>query len=598
MEPKKIYYPAVDGLRVFALISVLFYHLIPSWAPGGYYGVLVFFVLSGYFSTTRFLKEWQNSQKIKLTHFYKKRFRRLFPSILWFLILSSALLVYFDSKYLVDFRGVFFSSIAQVNNWWQIFAGKSYFEQMGAPSPFNHLWYMSILGQLYLLYPLFFGITISYLDTGKKMIQLLTGIIFSSAILMSLLYFFNDNLNRIYYGTDTRLFSFFVGALLAVIQYNLNKNKKTLTLKSQYFLFFISFSIMLFFIINFYDYQIFNYLGGMLLFSFLAALALWSVLDHRNLLNRLCSNPLIAYLSKRSFQIYLWQYPIILVYDEFVSIQVKNYWIHLIIKLSIILFFSEFSYRLIEQRKVHWFHTSRTQSKYQIKKCLLWIGMAFILSSSVFALVTAPKSTAFEQKLQEELLDNQEAVEENEIKNTKHHPFEDELRLKGYTDSDIQKANEIEPIAVGDSILLNIAPELNKIFPNAIIDAEIGRQLYNSYDIFARLHSQYPDSQPIIILLGSNGNFKKEDLQEILSLFSTQIEIFIVNTTVPKSWQANVNNTLSKVSADNPNVTLIDWANESIAYRAEWFYEDGTHMNEQGRKALTQLISKAILRNE
>lgn len=106
MKPKRLYYPAVDGLRIFALISALFYHLVPNWAPGGYYGVLVFLVISGYFSTIRLLKDWNTYGKIKLIDFYRSRFKRLFPSIVWLLILSGCLFVYLGSQYLIDFRGV------------------------------------------------------------------------------------------------------------------------------------------------------------------------------------------------------------------------------------------------------------------------------------------------------------------------------------------------------------------------------------------------------------------------------------------------------------------------------------------------------------
>lgn len=406
---------------------------------------------------------------------------------------------------------------------------------MGAPSPFNHLWYMSILGQLYIVYPIFFGVAIHYFRTTKKMFRLVIGIIFSSAILMGLLYFLSDNLNRIYYGTDTRLFSFSVGVLLAVTQYNLDNNKKALSIKSQYALLVISLFGMFYFVMNIYDYQVFNYVGGMLLFSFFVALALWSILDQRNLFNRLCSNTLIDYLSKRSFQIYLWQYPVIIVYDDMASMQANNYWIHLIIKLLIILFFSELSYRLVEVKGYQWFKRVSTDSKFRVKKLSLWVGTAVILSLTVFSLIVAPTSTGFEQEMQDEFLENQEIVEDTSNEHAEHHPFEDDLLAKGFTDSAIQEANRMEPIAVGDSILLNIAPELNNIFPNAIIDADIGRQLYNSYETFHYLQSQYPDSQHVLILLGSNGNFKKVDLQETISIFSESTEIYLVNTTVPKA---------------------------------------------------------------
>lgn len=595
MKQKKVYYPAIEGLRVFALVGVLLYHLIPEWVPGGYYGVLLFLVLSGFLSSKKLLDDWDTNKKIKLTQFYKSRFKRLFPSVIWLLMVCSCLFIYLGNRFLIDFRGVFFSSVLQVNNWWQIAAGKSYFEQLGAPSPFNHLWYMSIIGQLYILFPLFFGVAIHYLKTSKKMIQLLLGIIFGSALLMGVLFYLDDNLNRVYYGTDTRLFSFFVGVLLAVVHFNLEKNKKVLSRKSQYVLLLISFSAMIYFMIAVYDYQAFNYIGGMLLFSFFSAGAVWAVLDQNNQINRLCSNKAVAYLSKRSFQIYLWQYPVIIAYNEMIPVQTVS-WIHLFIKLSIIAFFSEISFQLIEKKRYQVFNIERSDSFSLTKWFSIRAAAAVIVSLTLFALTVAPEASGFEEDIQEEFAENQEALEDFHMEEEEAHPFENELLEKGLSQEEIREAQQTKLIAVGDSILLNIAPELKKVFPNAVIDADVGRQLYNSQEIFASLHTQYPNTREVIIFLGSNGNFKKSDLEDIVSLFPLETTIYAVNTTVPKSWQTSVNNTLVNTSRENANVHLIDWRNESLQHRADWFYEDGTHMNQEGREALIQLIAEMILK--
>lgn len=595
MKQKKVYYPAIEGLRVFALVGVLLYHLIPEWVPGGYYGVLLFLVLSGFLSSKKLLDDWDTNKKIKLTQFYKSRLKRLFPSVIWLLMVCSCLFIYLGNRFLIDFRGVFFSSVLQVNNWWQIAAGKSYFEQLGAPSPFNHLWYMSIIGQLYILFPLFFGVAIHYLKTSKKMIQLLLGIIFGSALLMGVLFYLDDNLNRVYYGTDTRLFSFFVGVLLAVVHFNLEKNKKVLSRKSQYVLLLISFSAMTYFMIAVYDYQAFNYIGGMLLFSFFSAGAVWAVLDQNNQINRLCSNKAVAYLSKRSFQIYLWQYPVIIAYNEMIPVQTVN-WIHLFIKLSIIAFFSEISFQLIEKKRYQVFNIERSDSFSLTKWFSIRAAAVAVVSLTLFALTVAPETSGFEEDIQEEFAENQEALEDFHMEEEEAHPFENELLEKGLSQEEIREAQQIKLIAVGDSILLNVAPELKKVFPNAVIDADVGRQLYNSQEIFASLHTQYPNTREVIIFLGSNGNFKKNDLENIVSLFPLETTIYVVNTTVPKSWQTSVNNTLVNTSRENANVHLIDWRNESLQHRADWFYEDGTHMNQEGREALIQLIAEMILK--
>lgn len=597
---KKLHLSQIDGLRAFALMGILLYHLVPEVFPGGFLGVLLFFVLSGYFITRGLLHEWDKQEKINLRQFYKRRFNRLLPSVLFMLFLSSSIVVFLDPGLLAHFRGVVLSSLFQVNNWWQISSGGSYFAQFGTPSLYSHLWFVSILGQLYLVFPILFGVTIHFLKRSKKMYALLSSIIFSSALLMLILFYTNDNLNRVYYGTDTRLFSFFIGVVLAYFLNDLEKKKRKLTKKSQHLLFLLSFSGMLLFFLTLYDYQPFTYTGGMLLFSFLSGALLWSVLDQQGWLKPVLSNRLFRYLSKRSYQIYLWQFPIITAYDHFFSTQEPYSIFHLFFKLVLIILFSEISYTLIEKGNMDWLSFSKWTLLFSKKHKIFRIVLPILMGTTIYALIVSPSGTdPFEQELERELQENQEILSESGRNNGENeameHPFEEELLAKGYSQTQIEQAQSMDTIAVGDSMLVNIGPELQKVFTNAVIDADIGRQLYDSEETFISLHTRYPDIREIIIILGSNGTFRENDLESILTPFDNETTFYFVNTTVPRSWRESVNNTLAAAAEKNSQIVLIDWHEYAVPYMDEWFYEDGVHTNQSGSEALTNLIAETIL---
>lgn len=349
---KRRYITGIDGLRSIAVVGVILYHLIPYKVAGGFLGVIIFLVLTGYLITDLLVQEWQRNGRIDLRKFYRRRLTRLYPALLTMLFSTATYITLFQRQLLVQLRGILWSNLLYVYNWWQILHGQSYFERFANnESPFTHLWTLSIEGQLYLFWPL---IMIGLLILFKKrqhiaFIFLILGLL--SALLMAWLYQPGTDPSRVYYGTDTRLFAVLLGAALAIV-WPSTALKPKISRPHAWLLDGIGVLMIIMTIIMYVriDAQSsFVYRGGMLLFT-IGIVLLTAVTVHPGAhVNRWLTNPFFTWLGKRSYGIYLYQFPVMIFYEN----QVKNIahlpWLHNLIQLALILLISEISYRLVEK---------------------------------------------------------------------------------------------------------------------------------------------------------------------------------------------------------------------------------------------------------
>ena len=220
-----------SGLRALAVIGVILYHLDSNSFMGGYLGVPIFFVLSGYLVTDHILNSYDRTGDYDNKHFYLSRIKKIYPqliSVLWF---SAAYIFLFQRNLLAKLNQIVLANLLNVYNFWQIHNGQSYFERFAAnESPFINLWTMSVEGQFYILWPIVIFLLVKLVKKKKNIFGILIGLSLASAIEMLVLYLMKADINRIYYGTDTRFFSLGLGAALAVIwpieQLNPNVTKK------------------------------------------------------------------------------------------------------------------------------------------------------------------------------------------------------------------------------------------------------------------------------------------------------------------------------------------------------------------------------------
>jgi peptidoglycan/LPS O-acetylase OafA/YrhL len=220
--------PALNGLRGVAVIGVVAYHLQLGWASGGYLGVDLFFVLSGFLITTLLLEEWVGTRRIDLLAFWGRRARRLLPAL--FLVVA-ALAIYLvlnahfggpGANGLIDLsglRGEALGTLLYVNNWHLIYAHQSYFAQFSTPSPLQHTWSLAIEEQFYLVWPLVLLLLLHTVRRSWRSAGLAVAVALGvlSSILMAVMFQPGADPSRVYYGTDTRLFDLMAGATIAFV---------------------------------------------------------------------------------------------------------------------------------------------------------------------------------------------------------------------------------------------------------------------------------------------------------------------------------------------------------------------------------------------
>ncbi|MCT7717185.1 MAG: acyltransferase, partial [Lactobacillus iners] len=325
MKNKNRFITGYSGLRSLAVIGVILYHLNPNVFIGGYLGVLIFFVLSGYLVTDHMLFSYQTYGKYSNRLFYLKRIKKLYPQLISVLWISGAYILIFQRDILSKFNEIVLANLFNVYNIWQIFNGQSYFERFASnESPFVHLWTMSILGQFYLLWPIIMYILVYKLRTKKELFITISVLTILSAIEMALLYKPGVDTSRIYYGTDTRFFALGIGALLAIVcptnrlRIGIKKNN-TILLDS---LGAVSFIGMFILATNqcMNPMQAFPYMGGMFIFSILTAIMVAIIANPHSHWNLVLTNPIFNWIGSRSYGIYLYQFPIMIFFES----QAKN----------------------------------------------------------------------------------------------------------------------------------------------------------------------------------------------------------------------------------------------------------------------------------
>ena len=612
------YITGFDGIRTLAVIGVILYHLLPTQMRDGYLGVPVFFVVSGYLITDLLRQEWDQNGRIAVKDFYVRRMKRLYPGMVVMLLLSAAYITLFQRNLLNNLRGVVVSSLLYVNNWWQINHGLSYFDRFGNESPFTHLWSLAVEGQNYLIWPLLFILLMKLVKNRGTIFKIVIGCSLLSALLLAIWYSPGADPTRVYYGTDTRLFSIWMGSALAFIWPSTHlkkeipkKAKRVLNLAGG--LSFIGL-VITFFVLD--DHLSFVYYGGMLLVSLLCTILVAVTAHPGASLNRWLTNPLFSYIGKRSYGIYLYQFPVMIFYEAKIGNVGENVLLHTLIEIVLILLISELSYRFIENplRKFHYKDTFRTVrnwfSKPVISRQKPWLLPGLLVSLvALYGIATAPVNyvDAQQQQLKENIAANKKAAEQTQKNangsdtestgdnSSKATEAEQSVMEKyGLTEAQVKKAEELEITAFGDSVMLDATADLQEIFPKAVVDGDVGRQLYESPELIKALKEKDLLRDTVLIGLGTNGSFTETQFDNLMKEIGDR-KVYWINVRVPtQRWQNEVNSMLEKMAAKYDNMTLIDWYDLSNEHE-EWFYEDRVHPNPDGMLQYCTLVSQAIL---
>ena len=570
MEHIKKYYKNIDIIRLLSCIAVLLYHL--NILKGGYLAVCTFFVLSSYLSCISAFKK----EKFNILEYYYNRIKKIYIPLIIVVFMSVSIVSILNISWL-NLKPETTSVLLGYNNFWQLNANMDYFARH-VSSPFMHLWYISILLQYDLIFPIIFKILRKVGDKISKIIPCIITIVYS--VIMAL-FFYKSNLTQnmmiTYYNTFTRIFSLLFGLSLGFIHsyYGELIPKKLKQEKISQAIFYIYLSIMICFFIL-VDAKSSYYAYSMILVTILTC----RLIDYGTLQSKKIAivDKVIKLLASISYEIYLFQYPIIFIFQY---INVNNiFYLPLVILVIIIL-----SYLL---------HFAINNKKLKFLKLIVMIIFIIIALHGCYKYIISEDHSKEMNELKEQLEQNEKLIEQNKEKYASQLQKENDEWIKTLESLDNNQNNLKEIVSnlpitgIGDSVMLGAIQNLNTQFPNGYIDAKVSRTAWKAGTILNELNEKNMLGNPIIINLGANGDCSTACKQEIMKNCGNR-KVYWLNTTNNQDTNIRLKNFASSYA----NLHIIDWYTISLGH-SEYFYADGIHLTGIGRKVYTEVIFNAI----
>jgi peptidoglycan/LPS O-acetylase OafA/YrhL len=602
--PRLSYRPALDGLRAISVLAVIFYHGDVGWLPGGFLGVEVFFVVSGFLITALLLDERHHSGGISLRDFWLRRARRLLPALYLLLIVvsASALLVYRDAAGRMG--GDVIAALLYVSNWWQIYLQESYFAQAGRPPLLRHLWSLAVEEQFYLLFPPLFVLGLAKLG-WRTMRWVLVGVAVLSAAWMAYLYEPFQDPSRIYYGTDTRLSGLLLGAFLAMVWSPWRARAQAsrsagpvLNLAG-----ILGLAAMLWFFMNVNEFDAFVYRGGFLLLDLVCLVVIAVIVHPAAVIDRFLGLSPLVWVGKRSYAIYLWHWPIFMVTRPELDWPVTG-WPDLLIRVGLTIGAADLSYRYVEEPMRRgalgrWWHDLRASSG-DDRAVLARQGFVFggavccavlLVGVGLQAAASSPDRNRLELEATSAAPDNESGDATEPTTETTTAPANGQApgatTLPSTSDAGVTQT-ATDATAVGDSVMLGASSALKAAMPGIFVDAKVARQ-FDSLEAETRYlirSGRVPG--PLILHCGTNGTFSDDDLDRIFDMAGNR-KVLLINSKVERPWQDLVNHRLADGAQRHSNAVLVDWYGLASEH-PEWFVGDGAHLRPDGAQAFAELI--------
>ena len=607
----KQYVTGIDGVRTLAVLGVIIYHLLPTTLPGGYLGVPLFLLISGYFVTLQLVRQMDQTGGIQLTKFYPKRLRRLYPVLIVMLTVTTAYITLFARDLLHNIKSTIATNLLWVYNWWEIGHGQSYFDRFNGESPFTHLWTLGVEAQFYFLWPLILFMLFLILRKRSKIKWTVFILAVASAVEMALL-FDPQNINRVYYGTDTRAFSLLLGSWLALC-WPIDRLNASLTAHAARILDGVGIGALLITLLGFFTLpgqSSWTYRGGMFFYSLIGMILIATVVHPGSHMNRWLTNPFFTWIGQRSYGIYVYQLPVMVFYERVVEIG-RHPVINALVECLLILAISEFSYRLVEQPLAHyqWRYLPASIRHWIDFKMHDWhqwlkVGPVVIICFIALCGLMLPSKPAKKSAVQTRIEKSRQATAAKNKQIAKGKAAKVNVNSKslqkkyGLTSNQLKAASELKVTAIGDSVMADASQYIQEIMPHAYVDAEVGRQGSTTPAVIKDLKAKGQLQKNVILNLGTNGAMDSQTINDILTAIGKDHQVYWITPHVPtRDWEQTVCDQIKQAAKQNTNVHVIDW-NQAANGHAEWFAQDKVHMNEQGNAYFTRLIVKTILKNK
>ena len=603
------YMPALDGLRALAVMAVVLYHGEVSGLPGGFLGVEIFFVISGYLITALLISERQRTGGTAYLAFWARRARRLLPALFALAAVVGLVWVLFVPSELARIRGDFVAALTYVTNWYQIIVHQSYFDAIGRPSPLRHLWSLAVEEQFYIVWPL--ALAGLYRLTGgrrSRMALVTTALAIASAIWGVVLFTPGVDPSRVYYGTDTRASGVLLGAVLAIAVPPW-RMRATLRASARWIITGIGvlgLAGITYMTVRVNEFDPFIYQGGFVVVDLLTiAMILALVHPATTVLARAFSVAPLLWIGRRSYGIYLWHWPIFVLTRPGVDVDV-NGWLLLTLRLILTFAIAEVSYRFVEMpvrdgALGRWW-AGRSQPgglvPARARRPVLLVGAITLCVVLAFAVATPSTASLSGVDLSGASIDEVGNV----IEVTTTLPATPPSSVAPVTPGAPSTTTSTLPpvqgigastIAIGDSVLLGARSAVRNQLPGIAVNADVGRQ-FNVLSWLIPVLRKSGDLRPnVVINLGTNGPPTENDLRKALDNLADARRVVLVTTRAPRSWQDLTNDRIRAAAEGRSNVVVADWFAMSAGH-PEFFVSDGVHLTVAGADAFAMTIASAM----
>lgn len=602
----------LDGIRALAVAGVVVYHLGAPWMRGGFLGVDVFFVLSGYLITTLVLDEVEGTGRFSFRRFYARRARRLLPALGLLLLGMAGVAVAMPSE-AAELRGDIAAAAGYVSNWWQVLADRSYFEMVSRPPLLQHLWSLAIEEQFYLVFPL---VILLALRAGRARVgQVAAVLALLSTVAMAVLAVrasapVPNDPSRVYFGTDTHSMGLLVGAAMAAVWTpwrtwqqvgSWAKERGNAVRRFEAGVTDVLGVTALVGVLAAFvwvdEFSAALYRGGFLAFSLLTAVLVGAVADPAGLLGRALGRQPWRWVGERSYGIYLWHWPVLMLTRPGIDVEMSP-WLATPLRLAAVLAIAEISYRFVElpvrrgalgRAVARLRHPGREHPRTILRLIAGSVGLLIVGGVATAALAQVPADSTDAGAWQP---GPQPAVTSLRPSPT-HTPTSTPTTAPAAGPEDVptETAAAAAPpapapapdqvggaSAFGDSVMLGAAPELAA--RGIAVDAEESRQFGVMVDLVRAGVAAGTLGHTVIVHGGTNGPIDEGTLRELLDLTKDR-RVYLVNVHVPRTWADYDNQLFARVGPEYPNVHVLDWNSLAGAHR-DWLYSDDIHLRTGG----------------
>ncbi len=641
VEGSSSYNAGLDGIRAIAVLGVIAYHLDLGWASGGLLGVGVFFVLSGYLITDLLVAAIRRRGARSFGQFWVRRARRLLPALFVMLLVTVVWATLLDRQQLPSLRVDVLPAVFYYSNWWYIFHHVSYFAQYGPPAPLGHLWSLAIEEQFYLIWPFAVLGALRWVRDRRLLVLGALLLAVASAVEMALLFVPFTDPTRVYDGTDTRAFELLIGAALA-FAWPRDKRIGTITPRARTILDVAGVAALAGIIVMYWQtgqYDPFVYRGGMVLLSVLTAILIAVCVHPGARVGRALGVAPLRWIGERSYGIYLWSLPVIVLTTPE---GVKQSLLRDVLQVVGIIVAAALSWRYVEQPVRHgalgrlWLAVRDRWRDRQWSALvpgtqgLAAVGVvlagAFICSlglSGVISGSTAPPEATrsiLPPVRPGDTTTTTTPTTTTPTSTTTTTPTTSTSTAVGggppaggpgtarshiglpavgtaptttstTTTTTLPAGTGVT--VIGDSIMVDAAPYLRAMLPGAVIDAQIGQQLYQVQSEVPQLKKDGDVGDELIVELGTNGYFSPTQLKSLLRSLGPMRRTVLVNTRETRPWEQAVNQSIATVAHSLPNTTMVNWYAIS-ATAPQYFYPDGVHLDPQGAQFYASLLVHAL----